>query len=58
MLTARTLTARCLFVGLALPATSMIHAADLDFYRDVYPFLKANCISCQPPLPPPSQRHV
>lgn len=21
-------------------------AADLDFYRDVYPFLKANCVSC------------
>jgi hypothetical protein len=21
-------------------------AADLDFYQDVYPFLKANCISC------------
>ncbi len=21
-------------------------AADLDYYRDVYPFLKANCISC------------
>jgi WD40 repeat protein len=21
-------------------------AADLDFYRDVYPFLKSNCISC------------
>lgn len=21
-------------------------AADLDFYKDVYPFLKANCISC------------
>ncbi len=46
MLTARTLTARCIFVALALPAASMIHAADLDFYRDVYPFLKANCISC------------
>ncbi|WP_395737147.1 c-type cytochrome domain-containing protein [Prosthecobacter sp.] len=26
----------------ALPAV----AADLDYYRDVYPFLKANCISC------------
>ena len=21
-------------------------AVDLDYYRDVYPFLKANCISC------------
>lgn len=28
MLTARTLSARCIFVVLALPATSMIHAAD------------------------------
>lgn len=25
---------------------SCTHAADLDFYRDVYPFLKSNCISC------------
>lgn len=23
-----------------------LHAAPLDFYRDVYPFLKSNCISC------------
>ncbi|MEY4484491.1 MAG: hypothetical protein RL693_1943 [Verrucomicrobiota bacterium] len=26
----------------AVPA----QAAELDFYRDVYPFLKSNCISC------------
>ena len=25
---------------------SCAHATDLDFYRDVYPFLKANCIAC------------
>jgi WD40 repeat protein len=24
----------------------MLSAADLDFYKDVYPFLKTNCISC------------
>lgn len=35
-----------------LPAVALMSAAtavsggDLDFYRDVYPFLKANCISC------------
>ena len=29
---------------LALP--SLASAAELDFYRDVFPFLKANCISC------------
>jgi WD40 repeat protein len=46
MLTARTLTARCILVSLALPVASMLQAADLDFYQDVYPFLKANCISC------------
>jgi WD40 repeat protein len=26
--------------------TSSAFAADLDFYKDVYPFLKTNCISC------------
>lgn len=26
--------------------TTTAQAADLDFYRDVYPFLKTNCISC------------
>lgn len=30
---------------LLLSATAVC-AADLDFYQDVYPFLKANCISC------------
>lgn len=25
---------------------SSVQAAELDFYRDVYPFLKTNCISC------------
>ena len=29
-----------------LAMASVASAADLDFYRDVYPFLKANCISC------------
>jgi WD40 repeat protein len=27
-------------------AVSPLSAADLDFYKDVYPFLKTNCISC------------
>ena len=31
--------------GLAL-LTSLATSAELDFYRDVYPVLKANCISC------------
>lgn len=30
------------FAALALPA----FAGDLDFYRDIYPILKTNCISC------------
>ena len=31
----------------ALLATApFVSAAELDFYRDVYPFLKSNCISC------------
>jgi len=35
------------FSILALLCTSTaIRAADLEFYRDVYPFLKTNCISC------------
>ncbi|WP_395743654.1 c-type cytochrome domain-containing protein [Prosthecobacter sp.] len=29
-----------------LSASTAALAADLDYYRDVYPFLKANCISC------------
>lgn len=29
-----------------LCAPALGAAADVDFYRDVYPFLKANCISC------------
>lgn len=29
-----------------LGAASLLQADDLEFYRDVYPFLKANCISC------------
>lgn len=33
--------------GSALSLTSSLAAsADLDFYRDIYPALKANCISC------------
>ncbi|MCF7787677.1 MAG: hypothetical protein K9N47_16220 [Prosthecobacter sp.] len=32
-------------IALWCTATSVL-AADLDYYRDVYPFLKANCISC------------
>lgn len=31
---------------LAFLAVIPASAADLDFYRDVYPFLKSNCISC------------
>ncbi len=34
-----------IFSLLAL-AVSPLSAADLDFYKDVYPFLKTNCISC------------
>ncbi len=30
----------------AVLCSSSAIAADLDFYKDVYPFLKANCISC------------
>jgi len=37
-------TSRHLFLLCILPPFA--HAAELDFYRDVYPFLKANCISC------------
>ncbi len=35
---------RSIFVLLGTSAAAF--AADLDFYKDVYPFLKANCISC------------
>lgn len=31
---------------LALVGGISVQAADLDFYKDVYPFLKTNCISC------------
>lgn len=33
-------------VGAGLFSLAQIRGADLDFYRDVYPVLKANCISC------------
>ena len=26
--------------------STALSAEDLDFYRDIYPFLKNNCISC------------
>lgn len=29
-----------------LVTVTALPAAELDFYRDVYPFLKANCVSC------------
>ena len=29
-----------------LCSTTALQSAELDFYRDVYPFLKTNCISC------------
>ena len=35
-----------LFLFAFVAATFRSPAADLDYYRDVYPFLKANCISC------------
>jgi WD40 repeat protein len=34
------------FFATLLTAVPFAGAADLDFYRDVYPFLKSNCISC------------
>jgi len=33
-------------LAVVLAAVPLAGAADLDFYRDVYPFLKSNCISC------------
>lgn len=33
-------------IALALMPVLNSAAAELDYYRDVYPFLKANCISC------------
>ena len=33
-------------LGISLNAGGCTHAAELDFYRDVYPFLKINCIAC------------
>lgn len=35
-----------LFLAAPLLAAAATQGAELDFYRDVYPFLKANCISC------------
>ena len=35
----------CLLIALLCISTAAL-AADLEYYRDVYPFLKANCISC------------
>ena len=35
-----------LSVAALLAAAPFASATDLDFYRDVYPFLKSNCISC------------
>jgi WD40 repeat protein len=35
---------RALFALLC--STTALQSADLEFYRDVYPFLKTNCISC------------
>ena len=35
-----------LLAGSVLSAATALPAAELDFYRDVYPFLKVNCISC------------
>ena len=34
------------FWGAAAPVVSVASPAEPDFYEDVYPFLKANCISC------------
>lgn len=34
------------FLAALLGTTTACRAAELDYYRDVYPFLKANCISC------------
>ena len=34
------------FLATMLAAGPFSGAADLDFYRDVYPFLKTNCITC------------
>jgi WD40 repeat protein len=32
--------------GILLAAALPAHAGEIDFYRDLYPVLKANCISC------------
>lgn len=34
------------FIASSVLTVSLLPAADLDFYQDVYPFLKTNCISC------------
>jgi WD40 repeat protein len=33
-------------IAVTLAIVPLAHAADLDFYRDVYPFLKSNCVGC------------
>ena len=35
-----------LLLAALIGTTAVCRADDLDFYRDVYPFLKTNCISC------------
>lgn len=40
------LTGPALCAVTVLSIVSHTQAAELDFYRDVYPFLKSNCISC------------
>jgi WD40 repeat protein len=37
---------RSLLLTTVATCAATASAAELDFYRDVYPFLKANCISC------------
>jgi len=46
ILPARTIPARALLCACVGLAPSLLRAEDLEFYRDVYPFLKTNCISC------------
>lgn len=42
----RYLATPAICVVTALPVALSAQAVELDFYRDVYPFLKSNCISC------------
>ncbi len=44
--TSRSWVAWTLCVGLSSLLQPIASGADVDFYRDVYPVLKANCISC------------